>query len=98
MSTLRKDRCAFRVLHVPRCQPENLHAANPWVALNPFIAVPAVDIFYLRDGAPGAPPVMVPGAPQNAGPLLVDVYETLCSVICLDPFNDPMESSLDNPP
>jgi hypothetical protein len=58
--------------------------------------LPAVDIFYLRDGAPGAPPVMVQGAPNDAEPLLVDLYETV--VILLDPFNDPMESSLNNLP
>jgi hypothetical protein len=89
---------ALRFLHLPRCQPEHMPAENPWLALNPYIAVPAVDIFYLRDGAPGAPPVMVQGAPNDAEPLLVDLYETVRSVIPLDPFNDPMESSLNNLP
>jgi hypothetical protein len=41
------------------------------------------------DGGWEPPPVTVPGAPSDAGPLLADLYETLHPVICLDPFIDP---------
>jgi hypothetical protein len=39
---------ALRVLHAPRCQPNQLPAANPWLALNPYIAVPETVLLARR--------------------------------------------------
>jgi hypothetical protein len=89
----------FRTLLVPNVRPDqSLPAANPWLGHNPYISVPAADIFYLRDGVPGARPVMIPGTPDNAQPLRLDLYEILRSVVRLDPFNVPTDSRPNNHP
>jgi hypothetical protein len=83
--------------NIPKVLPNGLLPdENLWLEQNPYITVPADDIFYVQDCTPGAQPVVMI-APDGAGPLLVDLHATLGSVACLDPFNEPMQSSLRRP-
>ena len=57
-------------------------AHNPWLpvvnpAYRPYVSVPAVDMFFMRRGAPGQPPLMLPGVPANAEPWDFDLWKFL---------------------
>ena len=83
----------FSALPVPHLRSDrSLPAANPWEDHNPYISVPVPDIFYLRDGVPGAWPEMIPGTPDNAQPLRLDLYKILRKIVRLDPFSVPTDS------
>jgi hypothetical protein len=88
----------FRALPELHLQPDRtLPAASPWEDHNPYISVPAADIFFLRDGVPGARPVMIPGTPNNAQPLRLDLYPIIRRIVRLDPLNEPTESRVNHP-
>ncbi len=83
----------FRAFPVPHLRPDrSLPEANPWADRNPFISLPAADIFYLQDGVPGGRPSMIPGTPDHAPPLRLDLYKILRKIVRLDPFNAPTDS------
>ena len=74
-----------RLYWVLRVLPEapsgtDLCMSNPWGPprnLQPYIVVPAGDIFFMEDGAPGQSPVLIPNSlcGTECGGCFLDLYE-----------------------
>ena len=65
--------------------------SNPWDPprnLQPYIVVPAEDIFFMEDGAPGQSPVLIPNSlcGTECGDFFLDLYEVLKAVENHDPY------------
>jgi hypothetical protein len=69
----------FRLRELPHPPSgENFRAANPWTAADrAWIRIPAADIYFLRDGAPGAPPQMIAEMPAGAVDWDLDLWRVI---------------------
>ena len=69
----------FRLRELPHPPSgENFRAANPWTAADrAWIRIPAADIYFLRDGAPGAPPQMIAEMPAGAADWDLDLWRVI---------------------